>query len=424
MIKKRRPGILSKISMWYLLIILASFIISGLILKSEATKHMNNILERRLTNKESWVARLIEKKPERLSKLDYASVKKADSIPEDFEPVYSDTSMVNNETGEKEIFRKKINYVTVRDTLYKIEVRKTAEELYRFRDDIFEVILMVILLLIGVVLITNYFLSNHLFAPFKQILKQMADYKIGKSGPLKKRKTSTREFLELQDLLAEMQNRIEKDYQQLRQYTENMSHELQTPLSIIQNKSEQMLAGNNLSPGLAEKIKTIYSESRQLSRLGSTLNLITKIENQEFENIEKIRTAPVINEQITAAGDFADNRRLSFHLETDENQRLTINPDLFNILLRNLIKNAIYYANKGSTISIVSKDNKIIFSNEGKPADFPEEDIFTRFTRGKDSTSLGLGLAIVKQICHISGLHITYEYNNGKHIFIISKQKS
>jgi signal transduction histidine kinase len=422
--KKRKPGILSKISIWYLLIILGSLIISGLILKREATKHMNHILERRLSNKETWVTRLIEKKPDRIAKLDFVSVQKADSIPAGFSPVYSDTSMLNPDTGEKEIFRTKLNYATINDTIYKIEVRKTAEEMYRFRDDIFEVISVVILILIAVVLITNYFLSRHLFDPFRQILKQMAGYRIGKSHPLKKRKTSTREFIELQDLLADMQNRIEKDYHQLKQYTENMSHELQTPLSIIKNKSEQMLADNQLSQEQAEKIKTIYFESRQLSRLGSALNLITKIDNEEFKNVASIKTAHVIREQSIAAKDFADNRGLTIHTDTSKNQQFTIDTDLLTILIRNLIKNAIYYANEDSAILINSDDDNITISNEGKPTDFPAEDIFDRFTRGKDSNSLGLGLAIFKQICHISGLSITYEYNGTHHIFTISKQKT
>ncbi|MGM0650849.1 MAG: sensor histidine kinase, partial [Bacteroidota bacterium] len=229
-------------------------------------------------------------------------------------------------------------------------------------------------------------------------------------------------FIELQDLFADMQDRIEKDYHQLRQYTENMSHELQTPLSIIQNKSEQILADNNLSGEQAEKIKTIYFESRQLSRLGSTLNLITKIDNKEFGNIVEIKTAPVIRQQVNLAKDFADNRRLSFQIDVQENHCFTIDADLLNILLRNLIKNAIYYASEGSTISIVTEDNKLVISNEGDPTDFSAEDIFKRFTRGKDSASLGLGLAIVKQICHISGLDVTYAYSNNRHIFTISEQ--
>ncbi len=264
-------------------------------------------------------------------------------------------------------------------------------------------------------------LSGYLFGLFKYILKQMAAYNITKKQPFRQKKTSTREFYQLQQLFENMQERIGNDYEQLKSYTENMSHELQTPLSIMRNKAEQLLAGEKLNQQQAEKLKTIYDEVQQLSRLSSLLNLITKIDNQELANVKEVHTKPVIEQLIQNVADFMGNRDLQIKTDLNSEHYFRIDPGLLEILLRNLMKNAITYANQNSTIHIETNNNGLQISNEGPVLEFDPSTIFNRFRKGNNSKSLGLGLAIAKQICQISYLDLSYERKTHWHIFRITK---
>ncbi|MBS3806084.1 MAG: HAMP domain-containing histidine kinase [Bacteroidales bacterium] len=421
---KRKFRLLSKAVFFYLLFTLVSFIISALILQREANDHMHNILENRFHHREHRIEYILKHEPDKLQNSSYAHVRQVDHVPEGFEPFYTDTLMLNEHTRRENIYRKKTTYMTVEGTHYKVEMTKEADELYRFKDDVFHIVLPVFLILALAILLANYILSGHLFEPFRRILGQMASYKIGQAGSLPSIKTTTYEFDRLKQLYQRMQQRIENDYFQLKEYTENMSHELQTPLSIIQNKTEAMLSQNNLSTIQAKQVKAIYEETQQLSRLGKALNLITQIENQEFQNIRTIKTAPVIEGHLEKVREMTDMKELQIKKALDPKHAFTIDPGLLDVMLRNLLKNAIRYASHGSTIHVETGDAGMRFVNQGEAPDFEPQQIFDRFRRGNGQKTLGLGLSIVKKICQVSGLEISYEYKEGHHIFAITNPTS
>ncbi|MFW6094817.1 MAG: sensor histidine kinase [Bacteroidota bacterium] len=417
--KKRSFALLNKVVFFYLLITLVTFVVSALILQSEANKHMDNILETRFKHREWYVQKLIKKNPEKLSRLDHTDVKKIEELPTPMTPTYQDTTIYNEQTEEDETFRKKTTYTTIDGEHYKVEISKEAGELYNFRDDVFQIIMPIFGLMVVIIVLANYLLSGYFFGPFRKIMKEMASYKLGKANTIQGIQTTTHEFQELIKLYNQMQRRIENDYYQLKEYTENMSHELQTPLSIIQNKTESLLSENKLTQHQAQKVKVIYNEIQQLSRLGSALNLITKIENNEFRETEVIKTAPVIRDHANNVSDIADMKDLQIKTDLDEEHQFSINPSLFDILIRNLLKNALHYSYSGTTIQITTGKEVLEIRNQGEELDFPGDEIFDRFKRGKKNKSIGLGLAIVKKICKVHNLNIEYTCHNQIHSFKI-----
>lgn len=418
---KRKFSILTKVGVFYLLFTLISFFVTAFVLHREATWHMDNILENRLEQREHWVTRLLERKSERAHEKSYALITPVTQLPGNFKPYYKDTIIQQEDSNRKEIFRKRINYITVNEKNYRIEVIKSAAELYRFKDDIYEIIVPVFIVLALLIILTNYLLSGYLFSPFKFILKQMANFNLTKKNTFSRKQTSTREFHHMQELFESMLKRIEKDYEQLKTYTENMSHELQTPLSIIRNRTEQLLSNEDLDQKQAEKVKSIYDSVQQLSRLGSLLNLITKINNEEFVNVQEVPTAKIIEQHVQSVADFATNKKLNFETRLDQNHSFRIDPGLLDILFRNLIKNAIAYSATGSEIRIETMDHRFLIANEGPELEFDPSSIFNRFKKGNNSKSLGLGLAIAKQICQISNLNLSYNRTGQWHTFTIEK---
>lgn len=420
--KKKQFKLLSKALFFYLIVTLVSFIISALVLQEEANKHMHNILENRFHHREHWIKHMLEKEPDKLQRSSQVQVKQVQEVPENYKPVFTDTVMTNEHTQRKNIYRKKTTYMTAGGRHYRVEMTKEADELYRFRDDVFHIVLPVFIGLVVVLFLTNYLLSGYLFKPFQKILRQMASYRIGEPGSIEHIRTSTYELNKLKELYESMRKRIENDYYKLKEYTENMSHELQTPLSIIQNKAESLLSNEDLQPEQAKQVKAIYEETQQLSKLGRALNLITRIENQEFKNIRDIPTASAIRNHVEKVAEMANIKQLRIATNLDEQQTLNMDPGLLDIMLRNLMKNSIRYAPQDTTIEVDTYDDRIEFVNEGSPTDFPEDTIFDRFKKGGAQPTLGLGLAIVKRITEVSGLQIDYHHDNGKHHFVVSRK--
>lgn len=417
--KKPKFRLLSKVVFFYLLITLASFLISILILQKEANKHMHNILETRFEFRERFIEKLLEDNPEKISRFEHTHVKKVSQIPENFSPIYTDTIILNPQNEREDIYRKKISYLTVGDEYYRLEMFKEAEELYRFRDDVFEIIIPILAILVVVIVLANYLLSGYLLEPFRRILKQMSRYNIGQSRNTNHINTSTREFQQLIDLYEKMKVRIEEDYYQLKEYTENMSHELQTPLTIIQNKTESLLSENKLTESQVKKVKIIYDEIQQLSKLGSALNLITKIENKEFQDIQTTYTAQKIRDHIEKIREIAEMKDQNIDASLDEKHSFTMDPQLLDIMIRNLVKNALRYSYPDTTINIRTEKDKFSITNRGKELDFPGNEIFNRFKKGNEKQSIGLGLSIVKKICDVSNLEINYHYEDEFHSFEI-----
>ncbi len=416
---KRKFKLLTKTVFIYLVFTFLSFLISAFIIQREANKHMYRILDQRFRHREHYISRVLKHRPEKLLNSREHTIRELPNLPADSSPVFTDTLITDPQTQRDLFYRKKIVYLTVNNKYYRVEMLKEAEELQRFKDDVFHIVLPVFLILAGAILIANYLMSGIFFKPFRKILKQMDSYKIGSKTDLTTVKTTTYEFDRLKELYGEMRSRIERDYRNLKEYTENMSHELQTPLSIIQTKTESLLSANKLTGQQASQVKTIYEQVQQLSKLGQALNLLTKIENAEFKDIEKIPTMPLICEHIYTVEEMSAIKSLSIESDLNDKHTFTMNKDLLHILIRNLLKNALRYAPPSSKILIRSDEEALVFMNEGPPPSFPANDIFERFKKGSEGKSLGLGLSIAKRICEASGLTIEYKYADEKHQFFI-----
>jgi signal transduction histidine kinase len=224
----------------------------------------------------------------------------------------------------------------------------------------------------------------------------------------------------MQLLFQKMLLRIEKDYQNLKEYTENMAHEVQTPLTIIRNKTENLIADDQLMQKHASDVKIIYDESNHLSSLGSTLNLLTKIENGEFSATDQISTKPVIEKHVDAIHESAQLKSMYIEMNLADEHIVRIDPFLLDIILKNLLRNAIRYGSNDGPIRICTTQNEMLISNYGTALDVPVQKLFERFYRNdKTSPSLGLGLALVRKICDLNAMCINYRYENGQHFFSI-----
>ena len=137
---------------------------------------MHKIFETRFEHREYRIRYILERKPEKVLNSSGADVKRVDKIPDDFQPFYGDTIMMNEHTQRNNIYRKKTTYLTVNGNHYKVSMTKEADELYKFKDDVFHVVLTVFIVLVIAIFISNYMFSGYLFEPLRRILRQILVY--------------------------------------------------------------------------------------------------------------------------------------------------------------------------------------------------------------------------------------------------------
>ena len=335
-------------------------------------------------------------------------------------PQYSDTLIFFSDLEEYQLHRQKIIVVKNNQKAYLVKMLININDFTKLKRDIAHRIVPSFIILALIIILFSTFMSGYLFTPFHRILEQMNKYKIGKGIHISNVKTSTSEFKKMQYLFKRMVTRIEDDYCKLKEYTENMAHEIQTPLAIIRNKTERLIGDENVMKEHQETVKAIYNETNHISKLGNTLNLLTKIENGEYDKTIYLKTKDIILQHIESVKELVGLKMLTLETDLDSEHSLLIDPFLFEIILRNLLRNSIRYAVNDGPIKISTQNQQLVVSNYGELLKVEKEKIFERFyTSDKSNQSLGLGLALVKRICELNQLQIKYAYNDGQHVFSI-----
>ncbi len=417
----KKYKLLNKMTVLFLVLMVAAFGISSAILIFKANKHIEKSVETSfLLKQEHFVKKIIEGKPE--ESFGTIKVQKLGNEKEYITRPDRDTLIM--EAGARQLYRLREAIIHVNNETYLLVLKKNIDDFTRLKADIIKTLIPAFIIISLIILILNTFLSRYLFRPFNYILNQMKRFRVGENYSFQSISTSTSEFYDIQELFEGMIKRAEEDYVNLKEYTENMSHEFQTPLAIIRNKTENLIADENVMDKHAKSVKAIYDEANHLSKLGNTLKLLTKIENNEFVNKERIATQSVIEIHIDKLSELAGLKSIKIEANLNASHSFEIDPLLLEIILKNLIRNAILYADIDSIIHIETTSESLNISNHSESKEGIPTDLFKRFSKGKgNKSSLGLGLAIVKKICDLNGLYIKHNFTDSTHSFIISPSK-
>jgi len=333
-----------------------------------------------------------------------------------------DTVIFDPIEGENEVFKELNTFRKVNGKLYHITIRALAVEKEDIVMSIFFSITAIFLLLIGVLYFINKSTATTVWKPFYQNLEILMNFSLKENHKITLRNTGITEFItefdELNAGITRLTEKVVSDYKNLKEFTENASHEIQTPLSVILLNLEEVFQ-KNLPEAELIKIYHTYEAAKRLSVLNQHLLLLTKIENGQFA-AEKLFLNKVIQNRLEVFGPLIDSANLRVRFEMQEDFPVKMHEALAETLVNNLLSNAIKHNNEGGTIRISISGNGFEICNTGKEKPLPENEIFNRFVK-KDSSGLGLGLAIVKRICDTHGLKIHYEFSGGRHCFHVTK---
>lgn len=340
-----------------------------------------------------------------------------------FKDTYKDSVMymVNEEDYEpvrllESVFKNDEEY-------YKIVVMTSmVEEDDQINNLLKYTILLYASLIASILLLNNLFLRR-IWQPFYKILDQLKDYQLEKKDTIHYKTTKIEEFALLNESIEKLLNRAQKSYSNQKQFIENASHELQTPLAIAINKLELLFEDESLSERQAEQLQQTLENLERLTRLNRSLLLISKIENNQFPSCENVNFQEILEQIISDFSEMAAHKNLRLILDTQQKIIKNTNIDLTYILFSNLIKNAISHGQPGSVISMRLTNKNFIINNYSQTDSLQNKPIFERFHKiGDHVNSTGLGLSIAQSIAEKFGFNLEYHFLDGQHIFTVNFQ--
>jgi signal transduction histidine kinase len=334
---------------------------------------------------------------------------------------FSTIQLKNKPLSENILYRQLQFPITVKGNLYKIEVRKSQEETEDLVQLILKISMAVVIILLVTLFIINRFVLNKLWKPFNTTLDQIKEFNISGTKAVKLSATTISEFKELNTAVTTMTSKAIRDYNEIKSFTENASHEIQTPLAIISSKLELLSQSNNLQEEQMNAIQSISETTNRLSRLNQSLLLLTKIDNKQFKKSGQVNVSVIIEHVLNNYEELIQAKEIVLKKEIQQNIEVTMNETLAEILIINLLANAIKHNLENGTIEILLNQNRLIVSNTGKAPSVEPAAYFERFKKGSDSSdSLGLGLSIVLKICESYNFSINYHYAEMLHKITIS----
>jgi len=325
-------------------------------------------------------------------------------------------NLPNKKEDEVEPYAEYNRQVLIRGNYYNIRLLQKMIE----SDDLVASIGGALFLLLVLSFMVSYFVNKRMnqtiWKKFEENLHLIEHYNFQTKEPFALRQTGIDEFDRLNAIVFKMTQKLHDDYQSLKEFTENASHELQTPLSIALFNLEELLQ-QPLSEETFKKVVTSMNALKRLSNLNQNLLLLAKIENRQFTQKEKINAREILEHKLAELKPLLNFKKIDVQWEHRNDCFINMHPFLADILINNLLTNAMNHNTPKGMISLSTTTDTIQLCNTGLPEPLNATKIFNRFEKGNPH-SHGLGLAIVKQICDTHHLTIEYTFSD-KHCFSI-----
>lgn len=262
------------------------------------------------------------------------------------------------------------------------------------------------------------------FRPLHRLLDWLHCIQPGKEVPPLDNPTKIREFRQLSDAALDMGNRSYKAYEEQKQFIENASHELQTPLAIVRGKVELLAESEGMTEQQMEQLDEIYATLGRAVKLNKSLLLLSRIENGQYTEMEDVSVDEILDELLPDLMDIYEHKQVRLIRKREEQPFIIrCNHSLAQILVSNLVKNSLLHNREEGELQVLTTPTSLVIKNTGDvPLD--GEKLFRRFYHGMDGKkdSTGLGLAIARFIALSSSLKLTYEWQDGMHTFRLVKE--
>ncbi|MDB5119591.1 MAG: Twp-component sensor histidine kinase [Sphingobacteriales bacterium] len=344
----------------------------------------------------------------------YHKVEKASGIK-----TFSDTIYYNPQKRHQESARYLKTDLTLNGQPYRVLVIASKAEREEQIQSICLIIIIPVTFLLIAILLVNRIMITRLWLPFRQLVKNIKTFNVNDEVPFEPVVTEVQEFSELNEAVVTMSLKVKSDYREIKLFTENASHEMMTPLAVINSKLDTMLQSNILGPEESETLADLYKATSRITKLNQSLLLLVKIDNNLLQEQEEINIKELIEDKLLFFYELISKRNIIINTNLSSSSVFT-SRHLVEILVNNLFSNAIRHNYDGGLINVVLSSNDLSFSNTSHNLELDQQKIFERFYKDTTSEGAGLGLSILKQICNRRHFSLKYNYKDDLHIFQIS----
>lgn len=341
-----------------------------------------------------------------------------------FKDQYLDTIIAmqdaDDEALEPEPVRMLVSAFETNGKFYRLKVANSmVEEDDLIGELLWDVIWLYLILILGILVINNIVLKK-LWHPFYSLLAQLKSFRLGASHELVRTNTTVKEFMDLESSMNHLLQQNINAFERQKEFVGNASHELQTPLAIMANKLELFLENTSVNNKEAESMAEIYQIVQRLIRLNNSLLLLTKIENKQFFDNRLVFINETVQQCVRDLEDMAAFRKIKIEVRESCPLETVMDISLANILVGNLVKNAVHHTSATGNIIITITDSKFEVQNTAVGGPLDEELVFSRFYGSRKETGRsGLGLSIVRAIADLYGHRVQYGFDHGMHSFEI-----
>lgn len=330
-----------------------------------------------------------------------------------FYDVYMDTTMYMQNEKDFEPVRLLKTVFHHNGKYYQMQVATSMIEEDDLSAALLYALLWLYLGLVATILILNNVLLQRIWKPFYHLLEQIKAFQLEKPLPLAVAATRIEEFKLLNEAIQKLLQSNMDAYAGQKQFIENASHELQTPLAISINKLEMLAETSTLSEEELKLLASALGNLERLTRLNRSLLLLSRIENKQFPAEEEININALLKKIRDDFSEQLSYSKLVLHIEEQGAAVIKMNPDLAAVLFTNLVKNAVVHNHPDGFIHVLITTAFVQIENTGRAEALDSQKLFSRFYKEQQSpTSTGLGLAIVKAIADLYAFTVTYTYSN------------
>jgi signal transduction histidine kinase len=302
------------------------------------------------------------------------------------------------------VFMARINLVESEDMIMGIVLLFTA---------------MLITLLIGLYFITKR-LSKKLWKPFYSTLDQVERFELDKNTKIDFVISDVEEFSRLNQSVSKLLERNVIIYKGQKEFIENASHELQTPLATFQAKLDTLAQQLPFTNDLSNTLSDLNDSVSRLTRINKNLLLLSRIENNQYAALEEVSISDMLKKQIDFFSEQAEEKNVTIHLKYIEPCSKKANATLLEIAISNLLLNALRHNQKNGQIVVSLYKDRLHLANTGAAGALSKEKLFERFSHPGKAGGNGLGLAIVKKISDLHGWTLNYQFEGNMHVFQLS----
>jgi signal transduction histidine kinase len=329
---------------------------------------------------------------------------------------YKFVSLFDSVDMDFETARQLRSTIQIKEKKYEIVLQKSFVESDSMIYSIGSFAVFLFVLLTLGISIVQWYISKQIWEPFRTTLRKISAFNPGAKVVPEFETTSIYEFNQLNERLDKMVNRIKMDFEKQKKFIDNVSHELQTPISVISAQVELLIQEMEFQENSAGIIGIIDETLTRMRRLNQVLLLLSKIDNDQFIANGDISINSIIDAYILRQKEQIESNHITYSYNCRDEVLVTMNYTLAEILIQNLLNNAFKHNVDNGFIHVETNARELLISNSGIALEVEPEYLFNKYIHlGSSDLSSGLGLSIVREICNYYRYSVNYTYTDHLH---------